>query len=103
MLQSSLRLPHSGTNHQSDQFFYPMITHEAPAAIHPDHGRMSSSFRYNRQPELAHIQFLPPPAHSLSVPRCLRRTQDDVAHRLPAGSHASEDFTQRKSPVLCTR
>ena len=38
-----------------------IVLHAAPAAVHPDHGRKSSSFRYNRQPELAHIQCQPPP------------------------------------------
>ena len=70
-------------------------------AVHPDHGRKSSSFRYNRQPESVHIQCLPLPVHSLSVPRYQRRTQGDADHKPPGGSHASVDFPQRKSPAPC--
>ena len=81
--------------------FSPIIIRAAPAADHPGHGRKSSSFRYNRQHESAHIQCLPPPVHSLSAPRSQRRTQGDAAHRPPGGSHASEDFPQRKSPAPC--
>ena len=46
-----------------------------PTAIRPGHERKSSSYQYNRQPESAHIQFLPLPTHSLSAPRYQRRIQ----------------------------
>ena len=81
--------------------FSPIIIRAAPAAVRPDHGRKSSFCRYNHQLVSAHIQFLPPPALSPSAPRSLHKKQDVSDHMLPGGSHASEDFPQRKSPALC--
>ena len=83
--------------------FSPMIIHATPAAVHPGHGRKSSSCQCNHPHGLAHIQSRPLPAHSLSAPHSLHRKQDDADRRLPGGSHASEDFPQRKSPALCFR
>ena len=51
------------------------FTRAVPAAVRPGHGRKSSSCQYNRLPESAHIQSLPPQVHSLSVPRYQRRTK----------------------------
>ena len=83
--------------------FSPIITHAVPAAVHPGHERKSSSCRYNHQLESAHILYLILPTPPLSAPRYPRRTQDDVAHRLPVGSHASEDFPQQKFTTQCVR
>ena len=83
--------------------FSPIIIHATPAAVHPGHGRKSSSCQCNHPHGLAHIQSRPLPAHSLSAPHSLHRKQDDADRRPPGGSHASEDFPQRKSPALCFR
>ena len=44
--------------------FYPMLfsTHEFPMEVHPDHGKMSFSFRYNHPSGPAQFQFL---SHSI--------------------------------------
>ena len=44
--------------------FYPMLfsTHEFPMEVHPDHGKMSFSFQYNRLSVPALFQFL---SHSI--------------------------------------
>ena len=81
--------------------FSPMIIHAVPVAVRPGRGRTSSSCRCKHPHGLAHIQSLPPPTPSPSAPHSPHKKQDDVAHRLPGGSHASAGFPQRKSPAQC--
>lgn len=45
------------------RIFYSLFsTHEFPVEVHPDHGKMSFSFRYNHPDEPAQFQFL---SHSI--------------------------------------
>ena len=45
------------------RIFYSLFsTHEFPVEVHPDHGKMSFSFRYNHPDVLAQFQFL---SHSI--------------------------------------
>ena len=45
------------------RIFYSLFsTHEFPVEVHPDHGKMSFSFRYNHPNVLAQFQFL---SHSI--------------------------------------
>ena len=51
-------------NHMLEaRIFYSLFsTHEFPVEVHPDHGKMSFSFRYNHPDVLAQFQFL---SHSI--------------------------------------
>ena len=74
MIKAACDIPINKSLHKKDRCgnislpasvsFYPMLfsTHEFPMAAHPDHGKMSFSFRYNHPDVLGQFQFL---SHSI--------------------------------------